>query len=38
MGYDTRIPLDSETRDELRAEKTGKETYNDVIQRLLNDE
>jgi len=38
MGYDTRIPLDSETRDDLRAEKVGTETYDDVIRRLLEDD
>jgi len=32
---DTSIPIDSEVRDDLRAEKEGSETYTDVIQRLL---
>jgi len=34
----TTIPIDSDTRDELRAEKVGNETYSDVIERLLSDE
>lgn len=37
MGYDTRVPLDSETRDELRSLKQGNETYTDVVDRLLSD-
>ena len=35
MGYDTRIPIDSETRDRLRGEKIGNETYTETIDRLL---
>jgi hypothetical protein len=35
MGYQTTIPIDSDVRDRLRAEKTGDETYSDVIERLL---
>jgi len=31
----TTIPIDSDTRDELRAEKVGNETYSDVIERLI---
>ena len=37
MGYDTRIPIDSETRDRLRGEKVGNETYSDVINRLIDE-
>ena len=37
MGYDTRIPIDSETRDRLRGEKVGNETYTDVINRLIDE-
>lgn len=33
---DTSIPIESEVRDDLRAEKKGNETYSDVITRLLN--
>lgn len=33
----TRVPLTSETRDKLRAEKTGGERYDDVVRRLLSD-
>lgn len=32
---DTSIPIDSDVRDDLRAEKHGNETYSDVISRLL---
>jgi predicted CopG family antitoxin len=32
------IKLSHETRDRLRAEKVGGETYDDVIQRLLEGE
>jgi predicted CopG family antitoxin len=32
---DTTIPIDSDVRDELRAEKVGNETYSDVIERLI---
>jgi predicted CopG family antitoxin len=32
---DTTIPIDSDTRDRLRAEKVGNETYSDVIERLI---
>jgi len=32
-----RVPLTSETRDKLRAEKTGSERYDDVVRRLLDD-
>lgn len=31
----TSIPLEDDTRDRLRAEKVGGETYDDVIRRLL---
>lgn len=36
--YGTSIPIGEETRDRLRAEKVGGETYDDVIRRLLGDE
>ena len=32
---DTTIPIDSDTRDRLRGEKVGDETYSDVIERLI---
>ncbi len=32
---DTTIPIESDTRDRLRAEKVGNETYSDVIDRLI---
>lgn len=32
---DTRIPIESDTRDRLRAEKTGGESYTDTINRVL---
>jgi len=35
MPDKTSIRVDSETRDKLRAEKQGGETYDDVILRLL---
>ena len=34
---DTTIPIDSDTRDKLRAQKVGNETYSEVIERLIND-
>lgn len=33
---DTTIPIESETRDRLRGEKVGNETYSEVINRLIN--
>ena len=33
----TTIPIDSDTRDRLRAEKVGNETYSDVIDRLIDE-
>jgi len=33
---DTTIPIASDVRDRLRAEKVGNETYSEVITRLLN--
>ena len=35
---DTTIPIDSDTRDRLRGEKIGNETYSDVIDRLIDEE
>lgn len=35
MGDKTTIPIESDTRDRLRGEKQGNETYTDVITRLL---
>lgn len=35
MEADTSIPIASEIRDRLRAEKRGGETYSEVIERLL---
>lgn len=35
---DTTIPIEADTRDKLRAEKIGGETYTEVIERLLEDE
>jgi len=35
MGYRTSIDVDSDTRDRLRAEKQGNETYDELIDRLL---
>jgi predicted CopG family antitoxin len=35
---DTTIPIDSDVRDELRAEKKGGETYSEVIERLLSED
>jgi len=32
---DARVPCTKETRDELRALKTGAESYEDVLRRLL---
>jgi len=32
---DTTIPIESDTRDRLRGEKVGNETYSDVIERLI---
>jgi len=32
---DTTIPIESDTRDRLRGEKIGNETYSDVINRLI---
>lgn len=37
MGYDTRIPLDSELRDKLRGMKEGDETYTELIERILSE-
>jgi predicted CopG family antitoxin len=37
MAEKTTILLEKPVRDELRAEKVGNETYNEVIQRLLED-
>lgn len=37
MPEKTMIELHTETRDRLRAEKVGGETYDDVINRLLKD-
>lgn len=34
-SYETRLPIMSETRDRVRARKRGGETYDEVIQRLL---
>lgn len=34
---DTTIPIDSDVRDKLRAQKVGGETYSDVIERLIED-
>lgn len=31
----TQVGLDPDLRDELRAEKVGGETYDDVVERLL---
>lgn len=35
---DTTIPIQSDTRDKLRGEKVGDETYSEVIERLLESE
>jgi hypothetical protein len=35
MGNNKYIPLKSETRDRLRAEKIGGESYDDAIRRLV---
>lgn len=35
---DTSIRISSENRDRLRAEKQGGESYDDVLDRLLDDE
>jgi predicted CopG family antitoxin len=35
MAGKTTIPIESDTRDDLRARKRGNETYTDVIERLL---
>ncbi|UBF23287.1 hypothetical protein M1M40_gp09 [Halorubrum tailed virus 29] len=35
---DTTIPIASDTRDRLRAQKVGNETYSDVIERLIDEE
>jgi predicted CopG family antitoxin len=37
-NYRTTVEVSSAVRDRLRAEKTGSETYDDVIKRLLEDE
>ena len=37
MGYDTRIPLDSETRDMLRGMKEGNQTYDELINELVDE-
>jgi predicted CopG family antitoxin len=37
MADKTTILLEKPVRDELRAEKVGNETYNEVIERLLED-
>lgn len=34
---DTSIPIESETRDRLRGEKQGSETYSDTIERLIDE-
>ena len=34
----TTIPIESDTRDKLRAEKVGNETYTEVIERLLSND
>ena len=34
---DTTIPIGSDTRDRLRGEKVGNETYTDVINRLIDE-
>jgi hypothetical protein len=31
----TTIPIDEDTRDKLRAQKVGSETYSEVIERLI---
>jgi predicted CopG family antitoxin len=35
---DTTIAIESDVRDDLRAEKEGGETYNEVIKRLLEEQ
>jgi len=32
------VPIASDTRDRLRAQKVGNETYSDVIERLIDEE
>lgn len=34
-NLDARVPVTKETRDELRALKSGAERYEDVLQRLI---
>jgi len=34
---DTTIPIKSDVRDQLRAEKVGGETYSETITRLINE-
>ena len=34
---DTTIPIESDTRDRLRGQKVGDETYTDVINRLIDE-
>lgn len=34
---DTTIPIESDTRDRLRGEKVGNETYTETIERLLDE-
>lgn len=36
-GKRTRLPISPPVRDKLRAEKTGGDTYDDVILRLLDE-
>ncbi|WP_255563892.1 hypothetical protein [Haloferax sp. Atlit-19N] len=31
MGYETRIPVESDTRDRLRAMKRGRQTYDELL-------
>jgi predicted CopG family antitoxin len=38
MAEKTTILLEKPVRDRLRAEKVGNETYNEVIERLLEEE
>jgi len=35
MESETRIPVESETRDRLRARKRGAQTYDDVLREMM---
>jgi len=37
MPYETRIPVESDTRDRLRARKRGNQTYNELLEEMIDE-